>query len=888
MLQCELFEGYGFPAGGNVYLLLAWGSTERKSPSVPQRDGMVVFESDQRDNYYNLIEPIRAELPPDTETHYDVFVHVYVETITGHRRVAYKRYQTKSLQASAGWDTGPQWTLMSADPEAKGELAVSGSMLLLSLRFGMKKDLAATPQGLKLTNTKIPKMKGYELRANLFLAQGLTPADENGLADPYVRVSLRGASAVSQVVNETLSPIWYQQLRLKCELPGDLALAPKVTLVVYDSDPALGLVSSAALDPVIGTALAPGRDAATPSVHAYYSRDIGKANQNGPPREWIDLYDPDAVDALALKAAGSDVSELPPTVGRLLASFELKPLQEAMKEEKRAKEKESGGAMMSAMLTRSAGMEYKMPQRELPAFLSCWVEVCVVGVRDLQSGPLGSITAPFVEFEYGCTGKPREERVWRTRAAGAGGTNATGPNANLLDVVYCKVELPADPAFEPIMGVRVRDTNKARSLLGKFGAAMAHPIVGVTNINLTKLVPTYQRIAAEREAMREEAEAEEARRRQAEEEEARRATEDQVLLARPPNPEAKNEEELDELVLRSTAREKRDTRAKQMARSGGALDRVGVRTLPAPDEVALTIDEASSEEDDEYEGAAAVAPGQRTLDRELELELDDIPFHMQRLHIGSEKPTFQLGAIKFGQRRFAGLIKLQARVIERGDEDDLRNFVQQSPPPNLRKLYAEKQYRVRLHVYSAVNLTPRSSSDPPQPFLKVFNGEDQLQRKSTADKPVGRDARPRLLPLVRAAGAAARPESAPRAGVGLQRVGGKDDRRDGDRPRGPAVLQDVARDAAEGRDPERDARAECAGLDARDAGRDRPQGRDFGAEGGAGEPDGRARIAAEGPVRAAHHHLGGAGRRREGHAHEAVRRLRDGAAARLGGRRLRL
>ena len=104
------------------------------------------------------------------------------------------------------------------------------------------------------------------------------------------------------------------------------------------------------------------------------------------------------------------------------------------------------------------------------------------------------------------------------------------------------------------------------------------------------------------------------RRRQAEEEEARRATEDQVLLARPPNPEAKNEEELDELVLRSTAREKRDTRAKQMARSGGALDRVGVRTLPAPDEVALTIDEASSEEDDEYEGAAAVAPGQRKLE----------------------------------------------------------------------------------------------------------------------------------------------------------------------------------------------------------------------------------------------------------------------------------
>ena len=172
---------------------------------------------------------------------------------------------------------------------------------------------------------------------------------------------------------------------------------------------------------------------------------------------------------------------------------------------------------MSAMLTRSAGMEYKMPQRELPAL--------VLG-RGVSSASATCRAAArvdhraLVEFEYGCTGKPGRARVGR---AGRRGTNATGPNANLLDVVYCKVELLADLTFEPIMGVRVRDTNKARSLLGKFGAAMAHPIVGVTNINLTKLVPTYQRIAAERRRC-----ARRRRRRsgkQAEEEEARRATE---------------------------------------------------------------------------------------------------------------------------------------------------------------------------------------------------------------------------------------------------------------------------------------------------------------------------------------------------------------------------
>ena len=288
---------------------------------------------------------------------------------------------------------------------------------------------------------------------------------------------------------------------------------------------------------------------------------------------------------------------------------------------------------------------------------------------------------------------------------------------------------------------------------------------------------------------------------------------------------------MDELVLRSTAREKRDTRAKQMARSGGALDRVGVRTLPAPDEVALTIDEASSEEDDEYEGAAAVAPGQRTLDGELELELDDIPFHMQRLHIGSEKPTFQLGAIKFGQRRFAGLIKLQARVIERGDEDDLRNFVQQSPPPNLRKLYAEKQYA------SGSTCTPPSTSRrarPPtcrSPSSKCSTARTSC---SASRRPTSRWATldPDFYHLLELP---ARFAWLPQLHVQVDyNAYGADDRRDGDRLEDRLFSKTWIEMQQRGEIP-KETRAEAPGS-TRDAGRDRPQGRDPRAESGARGP----------------------------------------------------
>ena len=69
---------------------------------------------------------------------------------------------------------------------------------------------------------------------------------------------------------------------------------------------------------------------------------------------------------LALKAAGSDVSELPPTVGRLLASFELKPLQEAMKEEKRAKEKEQKAKMEAEMREYQAAKAARAEQSDDP------------------------------------------------------------------------------------------------------------------------------------------------------------------------------------------------------------------------------------------------------------------------------------------------------------------------------------------------------------------------------------------------------------------------------------------------------------------------------------------------------------------------------------------
>ena len=75
---------------------------------------------------------------------------------------------------------------------------------------------------------RIPKLMRYELRANIYQARDLQAADDNGLADPYVKVGLGGASDETEVIERTLQPIWYRTVTLSLELPRDLSLAPKV------------------------------------------------------------------------------------------------------------------------------------------------------------------------------------------------------------------------------------------------------------------------------------------------------------------------------------------------------------------------------------------------------------------------------------------------------------------------------------------------------------------------------------------------------------------------------------------------------------------------------------------------------------------------------------
>ena len=86
----------------------------------------------------------------NVQQHHDIFVHVYLSTPLGDRRIGYQRWKTNPLlhemeKIGKGGNvaqlTTPKWVLLLPDPLLKEEVKVAASMLQLTLIFGPQKQV---------------------------------------------------------------------------------------------------------------------------------------------------------------------------------------------------------------------------------------------------------------------------------------------------------------------------------------------------------------------------------------------------------------------------------------------------------------------------------------------------------------------------------------------------------------------------------------------------------------------------------------------------------------------------------------------------------------------------------------------------------------------------
>ena len=210
---------------------------------------------------------------------------------------------------------------------------------------------------------------------------------------------------------------------------------------MYDSDAGLlgGLLGEEAAPQVVGLGLAPagvGRTVKDFYV-PYYNDDIRSGPEVPPEPEWLELWSPEAAEALEMHNQDPRAHARPAPVGGLLVSFELRPEQEARKAEARrsnAAPQRGLGGLGGLLGAGSDGIA-------LPRLVPCYVEVSLVGVRDMLprmvAGVPVEIAQPYVEFEYGH--RSCAERLWRTRATTAfpgSATSVMGPSANFLETLY--------------------------------------------------------------------------------------------------------------------------------------------------------------------------------------------------------------------------------------------------------------------------------------------------------------------------------------------------------------------------------------------------------------------------------------------------------------------
>jgi len=600
-------------------------------------------------------------------------------------------------------------------------------MLQFSLVFGVDK----TVNQIGRKRQRIPKSRPYTLHANIYEATGLSPVNDNGLADPYVRITLAGGSERTHTIEASLNPVWYQPLTFKVYLPSDLTLASKIHISVFDAGSAFNLSALkdiAPRDTIIGRTLAP------PGPYTHNVRDFYNKPAGAP--VWLPLYDPKFAE-LDFEVGGDDD---PTPVGKLLCSFELR-LYQPPKLESESTTLDLSAAARTLTIPRELGAGEMGKLR--PPMRPYVIEIQLVGCRDVPPrevlGVPVHLTTPYVEFEYG--DQDAEEREWRIPEHGLtiqGTQLQHGSDINILETKYFKVLLPEEPRlYTPMMGVRVREASK----FVPFAGDDWDPVMGITSINLLEHMPDEQKkIKEEKEAALARAQDEAAQQEAERQERAKRDASNEATMVIQKEP---NVEKLDEVFLSSVARANNNLRSMQLARQSMQTPGIGPRTLEMPEvqegetlptgDVPDLEDEGEEEEEESYE--------EEILREPFERQLDDLPFQFFKL---AQKPSettssaFKTTALartmqaakdlfplkNFGKpARVQGVLKMRLRVIHHEGEEHLKHFLKEEPPKNLRKLFAERACRVRIHVYSAASLAPRQGGKPPEPFLKVYNVE---------------------------------------------------------------------------------------------------------------------------------------------------------------------
>jgi len=192
-----------------------------------------------------------ASYDRDMNQIYQLIFNIYLKTPTGIKRFGYIKLHPKEYYT--GGSTVAKWYPILGVADPIGSRHNVGN-LLMNIEFISKDDFNDSNAYRKPMREGAKTM--YDLRCFVYQGRNLPSADENGLADPFVRMHLMDKTAEhiiqrgqevpedkrdnrSSVRECTVNPVWYDVLEIKdisLPYPSELSMAPDIMLEIFDKD----------------------------------------------------------------------------------------------------------------------------------------------------------------------------------------------------------------------------------------------------------------------------------------------------------------------------------------------------------------------------------------------------------------------------------------------------------------------------------------------------------------------------------------------------------------------------------------------------------------------------------------------------------------------------
>ncbi|ETO84330.1 hypothetical protein F444_01744 [Phytophthora nicotianae P1976] len=600
----------------------------------------------------NMEESEKMLLPEDLSQVPDIFLYLCRGEGDTRKAVCFRRFTAKELFEgrpardndtgfAGGFNNEVDWISMKEDQaiDALEDETFPGNVLV-RMGFGteeMAMQTAWDRSDLDAVNKRIP----YQLRVHIYQGRRLPPADSNGLLDPFLVVRCMGEEMLTSKKKKTRDPLWYETLHFDVNLP-ELKYAPQVMLRVmdyddFDSNDFVGLAALNLSDAVIRSS----------------DQVAGEHQPSLPDPQWHRIMFQEPGDC----------------EGEILASLELIRKQFPDETVRRAP---------------------SIVPRNRKAFL----EITVLGLRNMEPYQFLPIQLPFVEFVLGGKDHAAQEMITEKSK------RPSGSNPNFLQRIVKEVELPENAHFAPRLNIIVKDTR-----LGGFQT----PIVGSASIEMSSKIPWSKHY-------------------------------------RPPQNDTLAEIELesadewgDDAPLLGKVAKPDDSPGMESVDNGagvfGALKSMGVDFDPngAFEEASSRHSTLAGEEDDP--DSKKYLKHRELLDGDLESELKTTPFEKYGLHIGQKKKKSSLLAAinpfakksrgvgdDVGMYKMAGYFKGLIRVIEREDEKPLFDFD---------TLLQTLPYEVRVYVLDGVGFAPmdiglNGRPGKSDPYLRLKLGDKKI------------------------------------------------------------------------------------------------------------------------------------------------------------------